>query len=260
MSADLLDRRVLGAVRFLDAVTGDTIDGPLRVSAPGVRWARNRRGWWVVVSAPGLEAHTAVFPTPPAQPPLGSIAVPLTVEDAGGRYLPRRFTLALPRDPNPRTPDKPTSLFRPADVVMYASPSGPVAAGWAVVRVSVSKAGVPAAGALLRVVRKVEQPADAPPVPLQILGWGMADQRGEALVAVAGIPVTTWDEGGDGQVLATEVDARVQVFWDPAQAWPPDPDTMTGKGKKGVGAAAAKLAAGRVVAVNIALKDAPPTE
>ncbi|HEU0016092.1 MAG TPA: hypothetical protein VFQ45_20610 [Longimicrobium sp.] len=258
MSADLVDRRVLGAVRFVDAVTGDTVEGPLRVAAPGVRWTRNRRGWWVVAGAPGLEAHTGVFPTPPAQPPLGSVPVVLTVEDGAGRYLPRRYTLALPRDPDPKKADRPNSLFRPADVPLYASPAGGVAAGWAVVRASVTRGGAPAAGALLRVLRKSDEAA--PAAPAQVLGWGMADERGEALVAVAGIPVTTWDEGGDGQVLATEVDARVQVYWEAGQAWPPDPDALAGKGRKAVGVAGARLAAGRTVTVSIALQGAAPTE
>ena len=41
----------------------------------------------------------------------------------------------------------------------------------------------------------------------------MADWRGEALIAVPGIPVTTWDVGG-GAVLATEVDVRIDVVFD----------------------------------------------
>ena len=85
MSAELSDRRVLGALRFTDAVTALPIDAPLSVSAPGVRWIRNRRAQWVIASAPGLAEHETRFLAPPAAPPLGDVTV-VSVE-AGGETL-----------------------------------------------------------------------------------------------------------------------------------------------------------------------------
>lgn len=240
MSAEMLDRRVLAALRFRDAVTGATVAGPLDVRAPGARWIRNRRGWWVLAGAPGLEAHTTAFPAPPAAPALGSVPLAVRVADPAGRYLPRVAALALPRDPDPAKAARPESLFQPVEVDLFPSPAAPVSPNWAVLRVSASGADGPLAGALLRVVRKAS--------PTTVLGRGMTDARGEALVAVAGIPVTTWEEG-QGSVLATEVEARVDLFWQ-AGAGPPDPDAL-GRIKKATKAATVKLASGRDAALRM---------
>ena len=230
----MLDRRVLAALRFRDAVTGATVAGPLDVRAPGARWVRNRRGWWVLSRVPGLEAHTMAFLAPPAAPALGSVPLVVRVADPAGRYLPRVAALALPRDPDPARAAKPESLFQPVEVDLFPSPAAPVSPNWAVLRVSASGADGPLGGALLRVVRKAS--------PTTVLGRGMTDARGEALVAVAGIPVTTWEEG-QGSVLATEVEARVDLFWQ-AGAGPPDPDAL-GRIKKATKTATVKLASGR---------------
>jgi hypothetical protein len=205
VSAEDLDRRLLGAVRFVDAVTGAEILAPLRVAAPGVRWMRNLRGWFVAAQAPGLEAHTADHHAPPAEPAAGSVPVTLRVDDPAGRYLPRTAVLTLPRDADPAHQDAPGSLFIPEDVELFPSPVMPAAPGWAVIRVSAAdEEGGPAAGALLRMVRRGNG---------ALLGRGMTDARGEALVAVPGIPVTTWDDEGQGGVLATEVEARLEVHY-----------------------------------------------
>ena len=239
MSADLLDRRALGAIRFVDAVTGVEADAPLRVRADGVRWIRNRRGWWIVASAPGLEAHTGAFAAPPAQPPVGSVRVDFVVEDPSGKYLARRAATALPRDPDPAKAALPGSLFLPQDVLLFRAPAAAVAMGWATVRASVAKGGRPLPGALLRLVRKGAGGTE--------LGRGMTDARGEALVAAAGIPATTFEEG-QGGVLATEVDARLEVRWKDGSP-PPDPDALAALAS--LASKDVKLASGRTVAIRI---------
>jgi hypothetical protein len=241
VSAELLDRRALGAVRFVDAVTGLAVDAPVRVRAEGVRWIRNPRGWWVVASSPGLEAHAAAFAAPPAQPPVGSVRVELVVEDPSGKYLARRAALALPRDPNP-DPAKakaPGSLFLPQDVPLFRAPAAAVAIGWATVRASVAKGGTPLSGALLRLVRKGGGGKE--------LGRGMTDARGEALVAAAGIPATTFEEG-QGGVLATEVEARLEVRWKDAGS-PPDPDALAALAS--LASKEVKLASGRTITIRV---------
>lgn len=238
MSAEMLDRRVLAAVRFRDAVTGGTVTAPLTLQAAGARWIRNRRGWWILSQAPGLEAHTMSFAAPPAKPAVGSAVLAVRVEDPTGRYLPRVAVLALPRDPDPLKAARPESLFQPLEVDLFPSPAAPVSPNWAVLRVSAAGPDGPLAGALVRVVRKA--------APATVLGRGMTDARGEGLIAVAGIPVTTWEEG-QGSVLATEVEARVDLFWQ-AGAGPPDPDAL-GKIKKATRTATVKLASGRHAAL-----------
>lgn len=236
---DLMDRRLLGAVRFVDVVTGMEVLSPLRVSAPGVRWVRNLRGWFVAASAPGLEAHTHAIDRPPAQPAAGKTPVTLAVQDPTGRYLPRGAVLALPRDAEPGKKDSPSSLFTPADVELFPSPIAPVSPGWAVIRVSVvtKKTQEPAAGALLRVSRKSGE----------VLGRGMTDARGEGLVGIAGIPVTTWDDEGQEGVLAREMDARLDVLWSPAAAG--DVDALPKA--KVVATQELKLASGRTITLRI---------
>jgi hypothetical protein len=236
------DRRVLGAVRFRDAVTQLDVTAPLRVTAPGVRWVRNLRGWYVAANAPGLEAHTVSIDKPPTQPAAGKVPVALAAEDPTGTYLPRRALLTLPRDPDPAKKDSAASLFAPADVELFPTPAAPVMPGWAVLRVTVTtKAGKPAAGALLRVVRKGSG--------AELLGRGMTDARGEALVAVAGIPVTTWDEEGQQGVLAREVDARLDAHYTPAAAAAGDVDAL---GKlKAAASEDVKLASGRTTVVKL---------
>lgn len=218
MTAELLDRRILAGVRFVDAVTGLPVSRSLRVTAPGVRWVRNRSGDYVVAAAPGLAAHTGAFAAPPPAPPVGSVLVILTVEDPGGAYLPRRASLALPRDADPAAAEGADSLFRPVDIPVYPAPAAPLAAGWAVVRATIlgPEPGTRLPGALLRVVRESD---DA------VLNRGVADARGEALVAVAGIPVTTFSTDA-GPVLATEVAARVEVIPSPTPDEPSDPDML----------------------------------
>jgi hypothetical protein len=239
VTPDLLDRRALGAVRFLDAVTGVEVSAPIRVRAEGVRWVRNRSGWWIAASAPGLEAHASAFLAPPKQPAVGSVRVELVVEDPSGKYLARRAAMELPRDPDPKKAEQPGSLFLPQDVVLFRAPAAAVSAGWATVRASVAKGGKPLPGALLRLVRKGAGGKE--------LGRGMTDERGEALVAAAGIPATTFDEG-EGGVLATEVGAKLEVRWK-AGAVPPDPDAFASSAS--LASAEVKLASGRTLVVRI---------
>ena len=235
---DLMDRRLLGAVRFVDVVTGLEVLSPLRVSAPGVRWVRNLRGWFVAAGAPGLEAHTLTIDKPPTQPAAGKTPVALAVEDPTGRYLPRRATLALPRDADPAKKDAAASLFTPADVELYPSPIAPVAPGWAVIRASVVfKTQKPVPGALLRVSRKSGE----------VLGRGMTDARGEGLVGIAGIPITTWDDEGQEGVLAREMDARLEVIW----STPAAGDAEVLPKVKPVATQDLKLASGRTIALRI---------
>lgn len=242
MTAELLDRRVLGAVRFVDAVTGLVIPDRLEVQATGVRWVRNRRGDYVVAEAPGLERHRDAFPSPPPTPAVGSVEISFTVRDPAGRYLGRRGTLALPRDPDTDGAANPDSLFHPAAIPLFPAAAAPTWPGWAVVRASVagSAPGTVLAGALLRVIRQSD---DA------ILGGGMTDRRGEALVAVQGIPSTTFDDGA-GPVVATEVAVRLEVVWDPDAAEMPDPDDLEARRVELlVRSRTAMLAAGRIVAI-----------
>jgi hypothetical protein len=241
MSAELLERRVLAGIQFVDGVTGLQVSRPLDVSAPEVQWLRNRSGDYVVKTAPGLEEHTTPFFTPPPTPPLGSVSATITVSDPRGEYLSRRAVITLPRDPDPQHGDQAGSLFRPVRVPVYPAPVARTAPGWAVLRVTVlgatSDTRLPRA--LLRVVQDVTH---------RVLARGLADDRGEALVAVPGIPVTTFSTV-PGPVLATEVAARLQVFAPAADAEPSDPDQL--ETQPILKSAPVQLASGRTVSLSL---------
>ena len=78
---DRLDRRVLGAVRFIDATTRRWVTSPLAVAAPKMTLLHTRSGAYVVTAAAGLEAHIDAFTAPPDQPALGFVTTAITVVD-----------------------------------------------------------------------------------------------------------------------------------------------------------------------------------
>lgn len=200
-----VETRILGALRCVDAITGTPVGHALDVRADGADILLNRSGLHILRRAAALAAHEASFETPPVLPAIGSVQLALTVSDPLGVYLPRRATLALPRDPNPANAAAPDSLFRPAELPLFPSPSAPVAVNWAVLRVSVAATtGESLGGALLRVLRNGS-----------VLGRGLSDWRGEALVPVAGVPVTTFSED-ENSVVSNEIDVVLQVIFDPA--------------------------------------------
>lgn len=222
MTTESIERRMLGAIRFVDAVTGQRLDDGLAVTSDVASFRRNRPGDYAIFAAEGLEAHADEFDVPPVPsiPPalpipgaiaLGSRPITLTARDLARRYLDRQATVLLPRDADPLNATDAESLFMPMAVKMYLSPAGSTWPGWAVVRATVNLPN-----ALLRVVRVSDN---------ALLGSGMSDARGEALVGVAGIPITTFGAGA-GPVLETSVNVVIQVIADPAATGAPDPDDL----------------------------------
>jgi len=198
-----LEWRVLGALRAVDGTTGIALRGRLEASAAGARIARNRSGLYVIHEWSRLATHAAAFAAPPALPAPGSEQLAITLRDPAGRYLPRLATLALPRDPQAAGVD---SLFAAVDIPLYPSAAAGLGTNWTAVRVSVTDNadGAALGGALLRVVAGAA-----------VLARGMSDWRGEALVPVVGVPVTTWSEDEDA-VVVTTIAAIVEVYFDPA--------------------------------------------
>jgi hypothetical protein len=201
-----VEQRVLGALRCVDAPTLVPVEQPFTFEAEGVRLLRNLSGLVVIREWTELAAHAVTFEAPPAEPPTGSLSLEITVRDPSGRYLPRRIRLALPRDPRPERAAEPDSLFVPIDIAMYPSTSAPVGANWVELRVTVTEAasGDALGGALLRVVSEG-----------RVLARGLTDWRGEALVPVAGVPVTTWSTE-PGAVVVSEIPATLETVFDPA--------------------------------------------
>jgi len=202
------EARVLGALRCVDPATGTRIDAPLTVRVAGAGVRRNRSGLYVIVSAqaPALAAHVPSFGAPPSTPPLASVALVATISDPAGVYLARRATIALPRDPLSTHTAQDNSLFRPIDVPMYPSGVAPRGTNWAVLRVTASEIASQDAlgGALLLVT-----------IDGTVRARGLTDWRGEALVCVPGLPVTTWSSSASS-VVVNEMDAQVTLVFDAA--------------------------------------------
>jgi hypothetical protein len=222
MRLEHVERRVLGAIRFVDATTKLRIGSSLSVKAAGLDFVRNRGGHYVIANALGLEAHAAAFEKPPATPAVGTLPFEISVADPTGQYLPRSHAIRLPRDPDPQRAGESDSLFQFVEVELFPSAIARTGPGWAVIRATVLASGTkePLGGSLIRVTRKNGTAADDNP-----LGRGLTDKRGEALVAVPGIPVTTFGESAEA-VTTNEIDVTIAAFFDPEARGIPDPDDL----------------------------------
>jgi len=167
---------------------------------------RNRSGLYVIAQADDLAAHETAFEEPPAVPPLESVTLQVTVTDPAGLYLPRRARLRLPRDPARTAGGQPGALLRAMELPLFPATVAPVGANWAVLHASVreSASGDALGGALLLARANG-----------QVLARALTDWRGEALLGVAGVPVTTWSDDPDA-VVVTELAAQLEWVFDPA--------------------------------------------
>ena len=235
-----VEQRCLGALEFVDATTGARIRRSLRlrgvVAGEDARFVRSPSDLYVLCEWAPLLAHQGEFLQPPPAPAAASLALALTVDDPAGEFLSRSITMRLPRDPDPANRASASSLFNPQRVELMRSATAPLGANWSRIDVRIATQGDDAAlgGALV----EVRDAAD------RLLARGLSDWRGEALVPVAGVPVTTWSQD-EGDPVSTETPARVRVFFVPAQGSvtpraavlaglpparlpQPDPDTLAG--------------------------------
>ena len=213
------DRRVMGALQFVDAVTRLPVVIPARLEVRGatiagapvdagrqenaIRILQNRRGVAVIFRAPFFDTYAGTFDNPSSPPETqpNPLRLLLAVTDAGPYYLPQAFHVDLPRSLDPEAPD---SVFQPQNVGLFRAPNAPAQNGWALLRVRVTEAGVnppnPLPGVLVRVFRAPRGVADAP------IGAGMTDWRGdirgEALVPLIGIQ--RFRPGSGANVIETD--------------------------------------------------------
>jgi hypothetical protein len=219
------DRRVLGALQFVDAVTGLPIAAPAQVEVRGaeiagvpvdvalhenaVRLRQNRAGLVVIFSAPFFDTYTNTVDAPatPAQTAADPLRLRLAVVDAGPSYLPQEFFVDLPRSLDP---DAPGAVFNPVRIGLFRAPNASMLDGWAVLRVLVTAAGAPATrlpGVLIRVFRAPRAAEDLP------IGVGMTDWRGgiigEAVVPVADIQ--RFRPGAGASVIETDQAIEIEA-------------------------------------------------
>ncbi len=202
---DLLDRRALALVQLLDAL-GRPLAATARMTAPALRLYAKGSGRYAVLGAAGLEDYAASFATP-AAPALRSVSLPVDIVPGDGAHLPRRFTLALPRDPDPAQRGTAASLFDAIPVALLPSPAAGIPATAAAVRVTVRKRndGRRVAGALVRVASDNGR----------FTATGMTDATGEALVLIPAFPGAF---PGPGAKLQDFLPGKVTAVADPARA------------------------------------------
>jgi hypothetical protein len=202
--SDSTDRRILAAIRPVDATLNLPLADRMRIDSPGLRLVYNLHGETVLMGAPGLGRYSTNFDLPDDAPPVESVGLVIELRDPTLRYLPRRLRLDLPRDPDPTHADQPNSVFQAVEAEMYPSPASPVLGTWAVVRATVrernSRERLP--WTLIQVRRGSE-----------VMGQGMSDARGEALIAVPGIPFFMPGGGGDTTVTR-EITITFRAFFD----------------------------------------------
>lgn len=214
---ELLDDRVLGAVRFIDAVTQLPIRDVVEIA--GARTTQSASGFTVIRapdSSPAeLEHYFSRFRSAPHadEPNPGSIPLTLSVSTPGGRYLARQFTLSVPLQESDNT--QPNYLFAPIEVTLYPAASYAIEPPWAIIRLRVVQQGVnpavPLAGVLVSALTR-------PPAPSAVLGRGLSDRRGETLLVVPGLrPVTM-----ENPEFTVDLEARC----DNGNPTIPDPDRL----------------------------------
>lgn len=202
------DQRVLGALALVDASTGAAIDRALelRVLGPGhAVLRRNASGLVVIREWSQLAAHASAFDAPPEAPAIRP-SLRVAVRDPLGQYLPRLASITLPRDPSPEQAASADSLFQPLRVPMYPAAGAATGNNWSLLRVSLhaSDNGDALGGALLRVRRNGT-----------VLARGLTDARGEGLVAVVGVPVTTFSDD-ENAVVVSEIEVELDAVFDRA--------------------------------------------
>jgi len=201
---DLLDRRILAAIDFMD-VLGRPVTSPVKVVAPeGVRTFVKRPGALIVTEAPGLAAHSAAFDLPPSAPPAGSVRLAIDLIPADRSLAARRFELRLPRDSGVNAQ---ASIFRPVQVVFLPTPAAPVGGLTAALRVGVTRSDDNrlVEGALVRL-----RPSGGHPQAV-----ALTDAGGEALLLVPAIPIAN---PGPGAVMVNDIAADLDAIVDPALA------------------------------------------
>jgi hypothetical protein len=219
-----VDRRILGAISFRDTTTNLRIRRPLKVeAAAGVKLVRNRSGLYVIYAAPGFDAYVHSLSEQPVEPDPRAIKVEtvtfeLKVFDPRKEFLPRRSAFHLPLNSATARPNQGQWLFDPIEVKLFPAPTARVVPGWAIIRATVREDGkrdrLPWA---LITVRRDGKP--------EALATGLADHRGEAFVAVPGIPMTSADEG-KGAVTTSEIPVSLEVVFDTSLRKVRDPEDL----------------------------------
>jgi hypothetical protein len=206
---ETVERRVFGAIEFVDDVTDARVLDSLRLTAPALGIVRNRLGLYVVRTLEGHDDYTRALDNPPTAPARQDFA--LLVEDPNKHYLPQAVTLSLPRLlPTAAVPvaDGDNALV-PLQVRLFPAAALPLRASWAVLRLRVIVDGSnPPIGLANVLVEAVPQPVGLS------MRRTVTDRQGEALLVIQGAPPILPDAGPAG--LTREFVVSVSLIVDKA--------------------------------------------
>lgn len=209
-SPDLLDRRALALLRLVD-VYGRTIAEPVRIAGDGIRSQRKADGTIAITAAAGFDSYGSAF-IAPASPGNESKAVPLDLMPISGELDARRFTLRLPRSPDPATAGDPGSIFQGVVIEMLPGAAARLTGSACALRVTVTRKSDKRVvqNALVRARSEDEQ----------FIARGLTDARGEATLIFPALPIAF---PGAGAKLKPGIEARVVVTVDAESARFNDP-------------------------------------
>jgi len=200
---DLLDRRILAAIAFVDAV-GAPVTCPVAIEGPdGFGWFLKKLGVVIVTRAAGLDAHSAAFDAAPGTPAVRSKKYRLELRPSDPAFAARSVELRLPRHPDPANVN---SVFRAVEVVLPPTPLARPAGLNAALRVSVTRSddGRAIEGALVRL-----RPDSRPET------FALTDAAGEALLLADAIPFAS---SAPGPSMTRDWAAEIDAVVDPATA------------------------------------------
>ncbi len=201
-AADLLDRRMLAALRLVD-IYGKPVTEGVTVRCAGAKIYRKSASDLIVLSSDELPGMDRSFVAPAGGPAIGSKAVKLTITPHSAKFMPREATVQLPLDADPDSAGNDNSLFRHQLIVLPPSPAFPVignAAGL-VVEVARSDDGRLVEGALVR-LKAPNGLKDS---------YSITGPSGEAMLILPGAPLSV---AGNNASLSPEFPVKVDVIAD----------------------------------------------
>ena len=226
---DLVEHRILAALKLVDAVTQlplnrklDIQPAQLRLSPPEkgeVSLIYKTGGVVIVRDAPGFFLYTHSFLPGPDDPVLSSRRLDLNIFDPELKYLPRVLHLDLPRRPTFGQPD---SVFDPLAVALFPAPAARTELSWALVRACVRPAASPDERLPWALVRVLKHADDS------LLAVGQADARGEILLVAPGLLFAMPSESAAATLTKT-IEVHFETRFDPNLARIKDKDLREGR-------------------------------
>lgn len=205
LAPDLLDRRALAWLRLVD-VAGRPVSQRILLHGDGIASVRKRDGSVAILGASGFEDYCASF-LAPSSPAPGSKHLPIDIDPVGAELSPRRFDLALPRDPDPAKAGDPSSLFQTVEIEMLPGSGARLTGSACALRVTVRRKSdsMLVENALVRAQSEDKQ----------FEARGLTDARGEATLIFPSLPLSF---AGAGANVSASIPARVVVTVDTASA------------------------------------------